>query len=283
MRILVFGGDGMLGHQLLEHLSTRGHEVKVTLRQELAAYREFGLFHPENAYAGIDVRSLDRIAEVFAHWRPEAVVNAVGIVKQRPTALEAIPSIEVNALFPHKLALLCQALGVRMIHMSTDCVFTGEKGNYKEKDFSDAEDLYGRTKYLGEVHERHCVTVRTSIIGREISRKQGLLEWFLSQRGKVNGFTNAIFSGFTTLELSRVIEKILLCPEDRSGLYHVSSEPISKYDLLLLIKDRMKLGVELKPTDNPRCDRSLDSSKFRREFRYTPPSWAQMIEELTAF
>jgi dTDP-4-dehydrorhamnose reductase len=283
MRILIFGGDGMLGHQLMKLFSAKGHEVKVTLRQALKAYREFGLFHPDNSYAGIDVRCLDRVAEVFGHWRPEAVVNAVGIVKQRPTAQEVIPSLEINALFPHKLALLCRALGIRMIHMSTDCVFTGGKGNYQEKDLSDAEDLYGRTKYLGEVYDSHCLTLRTSIIGKEISRKQGLLEWFMAQDGgKVRGFKNAIFSGFTTLELSRVIETILMHHPDKGGLYHVSSEPVSKHDLLVMIKEKLNLKIEIIPAGEPWCDRSLDSTKFRKEFGYIPPSWEQMIEELTA-
>jgi dTDP-4-dehydrorhamnose reductase len=280
MRILILGGDGMLGHQLMKHLSANGHDVKVTLRQPLAAYREFHLFHPENAFAGIDVRCLDGIAEVFGHWQPQAVVNAVGIVKQRPSSKELMPSVEINALFPHKLAALCRIAGIHMVHMSTDCIFAGKRGNYREEDPSDAEDLYGKTKYLGEVHDSPCLTIRTSIIGKELWRKQGLLEWFLAQQGKVDGFTNAIFSGFTTKELSSIIEKILLDHKGRSGLYHISSDPISKYDLLLLIKDKMKLEIEITPTENPWCDRSLDSTKFRREFNYTPPSWMQMIEEL---
>jgi dTDP-4-dehydrorhamnose reductase len=168
-----------------------------------------------------------------------------------------------------------------MIHVSTDCVFSGRKGNYREDDPSDAEDLYGKTKYLGEVHESHCVTLRTSMIGRELSRKQGLLEWFLSQRGRVQGFKNALFSGFTTLELSRIIDKILTEHPGKGGLYHVSSDPISKFDLLTLIKRKMGLRIEIMPAEEPRLDRSLDSTRFRSEFKYTPPTWEEMIEELS--
>jgi len=281
MKILILGGDGMLGHRLMKHFSSTGHEVRVTLKQGLSAYREFGLFRAENAYAETDVRSSDLVAEVFAQWRPEAVVNAVGIVKQRPTAKELIPSIEINALFPHKLAELCKASGARMIHVSTDCVFSGRKGHYQEDDPSDAEDLYGKTKYLGEVHDSHCLTLRTSMIGRELSRKQGLLEWFLCQRGSVQGFKNALFSGFTTLELSRIIDKILAEYPEKGGLYHVSSEPISKFDLLTLIKSKMALRVEIIPVEEPRLDRSLDSTRFRSEFNYTPPTWEEMIDELS--
>ena len=280
MRILILGGDGMLGHQLFKSLSSR-HDVRVTLRQRLSAYKEFTLFNAENAYEGIEVGSMDRLIDVLGEFRAEAVVNAVGIVKQRSTAKESIPSLEINSLFPHRLAGLCRAMGIRMVHMSTDCVFSGRKGWYREADLSDAEDLYGRTKYLGEVYDSHCVTLRTSIIGKELSRSQGLLEWFLSQRGSVQGFKNALFNGFTTLELSRIIEKILTEYPGKGGLYHVSSDPISKFDLLTLIKSKMGLRIEIIPTEEPRLDRSLDSTRFRREFNYTPPTWEEMIGELS--
>jgi dTDP-4-dehydrorhamnose reductase len=280
MRILILGGDGMLGHQLLKQLS-RGHDVRVTLRQKLSAYEGFGIFNTENAYGEIEVGSMDRIIDVLGEFRPEAVVNAVGIVKQRSKAKESIPSLEINSLFPHRLAGICKAAGIRMVHMSTDCVFSGEKGRYQESDISDAEDLYGRTKYLGEVYDTHCITLRTSIIGRELSRKQGLVEWFLSQSGSVQGFKNAVFSGFTTLEFSRIIEKILTEYAERAGLYHVSSAPISKFDLLMLIKRKMGLDIQIMGTEEPRLDRSLVSKKFREEFNYTPPTWEDMIEELS--
>jgi dTDP-4-dehydrorhamnose reductase len=279
MRILILGGDGMLGHQLFKFLSGT-HDVRVTLRQRLSAYEGFKLFQAENAYDGVDMGSINGLIEVLGEFRPEAVVNAVGIVKQRSTAKESIPSLEINSLFPHKLAGLCKAADMRMVHMSTDCVFSGRKGKYQEYDPSDAEDLYGRTKYLGEVYDSHCVTLRTSIIGRELSRKQGLLEWFLAQRGSVQGFKNAVFSGFTTLELSRIIEKILTEHPHKGGLYHVSSDPISKFDLLTLIKREMGLKIEIIPAEEPRLDRSLDSARFRREFNYTPPAWEAMIREL---
>jgi dTDP-4-dehydrorhamnose reductase len=167
-----------------------------------------------------------------------------------------------------------------MIHFSTDCVFSGKKGNYRESDASDAEDLYGRSKYLGEVSEPNCLTLRTSIIGRELSRTQGLLEWFLSQRGTIKGFRKAVFSGFTTLEMSRIVEKLLVEYPEAAGIYHVSSDPISKYGLLMLIKDKMGLETIIEPDDAYHCDRSLDSSRFRQEFQYTPPTWVEMVEEL---
>jgi len=279
MRILILGGDGMLGHQLFKQLKTN-HDVRVTLRQDLGVYKKLMLFSSENAYTGIDVRSPIKLAGVLTDFHPDAVVNAVGIVKQLPEASESIPSIEINALFPHRLALLCNDIGARMIHLSTDCVFSGKKGNYKESDTSDPDDLYGRTKFLGEVTDKDCLTLRTSMIGPELSRKKNLLEWFLSQKGTVSGYKKVIFSGFTTLELSRIIENMILNYPDTSGIYHVSSDPISKFDLLSLIKEGLKLPIEIITDGSFACDRSLDSNKFRQEFNYNPPSWGKMVNEL---
>lgn len=282
MKVLVLGADGMLGHRLVTHLRPR-HEVRGTLRQDAGAYARYGgLFPPESTYFGIDVRSLERLAEVFADFRPDAVVNAVGIVKQRPSAHDAIPSLEINSLLPHRLSVLCRGVGARMVHVSTDCVFSGEKGMYRDGDPSDARDLYGKSKYLGEVGDPGCITLRTSIIGPELARKTGLLEWFLAQSGTIRGFRRAIFSGFTTAELARVIEMLLVHHPDASGVYHASTDPISKFDLLVGIRDRLGRDVEIVPDDDFHCDRSLDSSRFRAEFGYTPPSWNRLLDELAA-
>ncbi len=269
----------MMGHRLLTVLKER-HVVKVTLRQPLENYAPFGMFDNGNAFDNIDVRSMERLTEVMASFRPEAVVNCVGIVKQRAISKDAIPSLEINSLLPHRLAVLCRIAGARLVHMSTDCVFTGRGGNYTELDSSDAEDLYGRSKYLGEVSESHCLTLRTSIIGHELSRKTSLLEWVLAQKHTVKGFRRAVFSGFTTLELSRVIERLLVSFPDASGLYQVSSDPINKYALVQLIKEHLHPSIDVVPDDTLVIDRSLDSSRFRKDFSYVPPSWPQMIKEL---
>lgn len=280
MRVLIPGGDGMLGHQLLRHFA-REHDVRVTLRLAPGAYGQYGLFSPANAYYGIDVRAEHALAAVLADFRPHAVINAVGIVKQQPTASESIPSIAINSLFPHQLALLCADVGARLVHISTDCVFSGSRGNYRESDRTDPDDLYGMTKLLGEVRSANCLTLRTSIVGRELARKKSLLEWFLAQRGTVKGYRRAIYTGFTTREMARIIERILLRPA-AAGIYHVSSDPISKYDLLCLVRDQLGLPVEVVPDDEVRMDRSLDSTRFRRDFDYIPPSWDAMIGELAA-
>ena len=281
MRILILGGDGMLGHRLLSHMQSR-HDVRVTLRLDLGEYARFGLFGEHNAFPSVDVRSTERLLEVFAAFRPETIVNAVGIVKQRNEAREAIPSIEINALLPHRLAVLAQAAGARLVHLSTDCVFSGRDGHYTESSPADADDLYGKSKFLGEVNDPGCITLRTSIIGPELSRKTGLLEWFLAQKGTIRGFKRAIYTGFTTGEMSRIIEMLLVRFPGAGGVYHVSSDPISKFDLLTLVRDRLGCAIEILPDETFVCDRSLDSSRFRKEFRYSPPAWPAMIDELAS-
>ncbi len=279
MRILILGGDGMLGHQLLRHFGSR-HEVRATLHGTLDRYAAFGLFHPGNAVGEVDVRNFETVRKTFAAFRPDAVINATGIVKQRAEAEQALPSIEINALFPHRMAALCAEAGARLVHMSTDCVFSGNRGNYVEADVPDAGDIYGRSKLLGEVSAPPAITLRTSIIGRELSRKTGLLEWFLAQQGTIRGYRRAIFSGFTTIEMARIIEMLLMRFPQAHGLYHVSSAAISKYELLTLIRNRLGLATRIDPEDEFHCDRSLDSARFRAAFAYEPPPWPAMIDEL---
>jgi dTDP-4-dehydrorhamnose reductase len=280
MRILIFGGDGMLGHELLR--SWRGrHEVWATLRQDAAAYARFGTLFAERTLFGVDVRRPEAPARAVAAVEPEAVVNAVGIVKQRPTAGEAIPSIEVNALFPHRLAEICREAGARMVHLGTDCVFSGSKGGYVESDLPDPRDLYGRTKLLGEVSEPHCLTLRTSIIGLELVRKESLVEWFLAQRGRIRGYRRAIYSGLTTREMARAIEHFLAHDEGLSGLWHLASSPIDKHDLLSRLSRRLgRADVEIVPDDGFVCDRSLDARALEARTTYRVPEWDTMLDEL---
>lgn len=280
MRVLILGGDGMLGHRLFLHLRDQ-HQVRVTLRRPLASYEDYGLFNRGNSYPGVDAGEEDRLLEVISDFRPEAVVNAVGIVKQRESARAAIPSLEINALLPHRLASMCRAAGSRLVHMSTDCVFNGRRGGYTEEDISDAEDLYGRTKFLGEVAEPGCITLRTSIIGLELSRKTGLVEWFLAQNGEIRGFTNAIYTGLTTAEMSRVIERVLVEQPDLSGVWQVASRPVSKYDLLVrLVEILGREDVYIVQDDSVRIDRSLSGLAFEKTTGYRVPAWDALLQEL---
>lgn len=271
----------MLGHRLLAHLQAR-HVVKVTLRRERSVYESAGLFDAKNTYERVDANCTDRLLEVVGDFRPDAIVNAVGLVKQRPIAQEAIPSIEVNALLPHRLALVAASAGARFVHFSTDCIFSGTRGAYSEADAPDPEDLYGRTKLLGEVAHPHCVTLRTSLIGQELDRKTSLVEWFLAQKATVRGYRKTIFSGFTTIEMARIVEMILTKHPHVHGVFHVSSDAIDKYSLLRLVKKHYGLETALVPDDEVRCDRSLDSSKFRQQFDYSPPSWDAMVAEMSS-
>jgi len=279
VRILILGGDGMLGHQLLRSWAGK-HEVRVTLRGDHSSYVHYGLFDEANTFYGIDVRDFEAIESVARNFQPEAIVNAVGIVKQRSEAHDAIISLEVNSLLPHRLSLLCGGIGARLIHVSTDCVFSGSKGMYTENDLEDAVDLYGRSKLLGEVHDKQAVTLRTSIIGLELARKKSLIEWFLAQKGVIKGFTGAIYSGFTTLEMARIIESILIEHRDISGLWHVASEPINKFDLLSKLSGFMgRKDINLQPDTDFCCERSLDASRFNKTTGYRPPSWDEMLSE----
>lgn len=282
MRILILGGDGMLGHRLLRQFAQK-HEVRVTLRQPLEAYRSCRLFDRANSFDEVDARDPSALPRVLGEFAPDAVINAVGIVKQRSNARDGVLSVEVNSLFPHMLARLCEARGAHLVHLSTDCVFSGGKGNYAETDQPDPVDVYGFSKLLGEVIRPRALTLRTSMIGTELARKTGLVEWFLSQRGKmIKGYRKAIFSGFTTAELARVIESLLMSHPLAAGLYHVSAAPISKFELLSRLNDRLALDIRIEPDDAVVIDRSLDSSRFRREFGYTPPSWDEMLDPLAS-
>ena len=280
MRILIIGGDGMLGHQLLQSLQTQ-HEVKVTLRQPAAAYQALALFNDNNSFFNMDIAYPDRLLSIFSEFSPEIVINAVGMVKQRSEAKEVIPSLEINALFPQHLALLCGAAKARLILMSTDCVFSGNKGRYTEADTPDPKDVYGMSKFLGEVNAEGCLSVRTSIIGLELHRKQGLVEWFLAQRGTIKGYRNAIYSGFTTLEIARIIHFIITEHPDLHGLWHVASQPINKFNLLRLLADYLdRKDISIEPFDDFHCDRSLEGAQFMAATGYQPPSWEMMLQEL---
>lgn len=281
MRALVLGGDGMLGHELQARWSPR-HEVWVTLRQAREAYGCRAAGFGPRAIFGVDARLDGPLAQALARARPEVVVNAVGIVKQREAAHDPVLSIEVNALLPHRLARLCRTAGARLVHISTDCVFSGARGEYTERDIPDPVDLYGRSKWLGEVADQpHALTLRTSIIGLELGRTTGLIEWFLAQRGTVRGYRRAVYTGLTTAELARALEHLLLQADSPHGLWHLASARIDKHDLLTRLSRRLgRTDVEIVPDDAVACDRSLCGRALEARTSYRVPSWDDMLEEL---
>jgi len=280
MKLLVLGAGGMLGHKIVQQLHPL-YETWGTMRSKSSGYTIYGVCPADRILSNIDVTSVDRLVQAISHVHPDVIVNCVGIIKQREEVHDPLTSITINSLFPHRLANICNASRIRLIHISTDCVFSGTKGMYREDDLPDATDLYGRTKFLGELNRPGCLTIRTSVIGRELDTQLGLVEWFLSQNnGRVKGYRRAIYSGFTTLEMSRIISIVITNHPNISGLYHVSSDPIDKYHLLKLIRDAYRLNIDLEATDNPVIDRSLDSRRFRHITGYNPPSWQKMITEM---
>ena len=280
MKVLVLGGSGMLGHKLWQVFSSR-FDTYVTVRKGFDSYKRYGLLTPARTVDNVSAQDLNSVIRAMDRVRPTVVMNCIGIVKQANTANDPLISIEVNALFPHRLARLCQGQGIRLIHISTDCVFSGRKGNYSENDLSDAEDLYGRTKFLGEVSYEDCLTLRTSMIGRELETSHGLIEWFLSQEGKtVGGYTRAIFSGFTTNALAEIIARIVDEQREMYGVWHVASDPISKFDLLSLVKQVYGLNIKIEPDEAVVCDRSLNADRFRQATGFVPPTWYDMIAQM---
>jgi len=282
MKILILGGDGMLGHQLLDYLSAR-YNVWATLRNDPGNYLAFTQFNEKNTIFDVEVSSTDVLEKIIVDVEPDVVINCVGIVKQRKEAKDAVESIKINSLLPHQLSLTCEKYGARLIQISTDCVFTGVKGGYVEADIPDAADIYGRSKLLGEVTTGNSITLRTSIIGLELARKQGLIEWFLAQHGTIHGYSNAIFTGFTTLELASIIDALITKHPSLSGLWHVSSNSINKYQLLCDLALKLdRKDIEILEDKEFQCDRSLNASKFNIATGYMPPSWDEMLDKLAA-
>lgn len=284
-KILVLGATGMLGHKLCQRLPLHGFEVVGTVRQNSDLKSLYpGVYDRCQLVTDIDVFDDGALARVFTSVQPDVVVNCVGIVKQAPEASDPLLSVAINAYLPHKLAKLCADQGRRLIHISTDCVFAGTRGAYREDDESDAKDLYGKSKFLGETTPTQpaALTLRTSIIGRELSEPgHGLASWFLSQQGKkVKGFANAVFSGLTTLELAAVIAKIIQQGGNFHGLRHVASTPIDKWTLLKLIRREYGLDIEIERDETVRVNRSLVMNRFQKETGYEPPDWESMVREM---
>ncbi len=277
MRVLVFGAGGMLGHKLMQVLG-RDHEVFGTLRADSAQSVPDSIFDGLGLVTGVSVEDLDSIRRALVEAKPDVVVNAIGIIKQLPDSKNVINTLTVNSIFPHRLAELGEELGFRLITISTDCVFSGVRGNYSESDIPDAVDLYGKSKNLGEPAGSNCLALRTSIIGHELGSAYSLVDWFLSNRGgKVKGFANAIYSGFPTFVFAGIIDNLIRNYRQLSGLYHVSSDPISKYDLLRLVNEKYGADIQVERDEDFKIDRSLDSTKFRTETGFSPASWEEMI------
>ena len=280
MRVLILGGSGMIGHRLWLACRERFDTV-VALHGSMVGQPWAGLFDPARVLEGVDLTDDAAIGATLLPTRPDTVINAAGLVKQRPGGQEALAAITLNALLPHRLAVLCAAGGIRLIHLSTDCVFSGRQGKYREDDPADPSDTYGRSKLLGEVAGPGQLTVRMSAIGRELRGRSGLLEWLLANRGgRVRGFTRAVFSGLTTAELATTIASVLEHQPSLEGVWHVAAPAISKHDLLVSLRDALDIPLEIEPDEATVIDRSLDDARFRKTTGLSRPTWESMISAL---
>ncbi|NVZ68389.1 dTDP-4-dehydrorhamnose reductase family protein [Pseudomonas costantinii] len=283
MKILVLGVTGMLGSAVFKYISNHtSHSVFGTMRGK-GGEEYFEEKHKGSFYSDVDVLDYESLVTVFENNRPDVVINCVGLIKQLAQAKDPLSTLPLNSMLPHRLSKLCKLTNARLIHVSTDCVFSGSKGMYLESDISDAEDLYGKSKFIGELNDQaHAITLRTSIIGHELASHASLVDWFLSQEGSVKGFTKAIFSGVPTAELARIIVEFVLPNENVFGLYHVSVDPIDKFTLLHEIAKVYQKEINIIPDDQLVIDRSLDSTRFREAVGYNPPSWPDLIQFMRA-
>jgi dTDP-4-dehydrorhamnose reductase len=276
MKILILGANGMMGHKAYQIFTQEGFDTYGTMRQKVSTFKEFNIFKENRTIESLDVTNNLAFSRAFEKIKPDVVVNAIGVVKQICNEFE--PAVALNSLFPHQAAKLCTTHGAKLIHMSTDCVFSGNKGYYTEEDAPDAHDIYGKTKLMGEVTYDSHLTIRTSIIGRELFTNHGLVEWFLSQTGEVKGYTRAIFSGLSTEELSKVIIKLI--EKDVKGLLNIGTDKIDKCSLLGIVRHNFKRNdITINPYDKFVCDRSLDITKMRK-LGISTPNYSQMVREM---
>jgi len=283
MKVLVIGASGMIGSTIVRVIAeNKDWEIYGTIRYETV--KQF--FAPkvrENFLTNVDVTNYDSLVSVFNEIHPDVVINCAGLTKHISGSEDPVKAIPINALMPHRLAELCKFLGARLIHISTDCVYSGKKGNYLESEPADSMDIYGKSKLLGEVDYPHAVTIRTSTIGHELSTKHGLLEWFLSQEGQCKGFQRAIFSGLPTIVLAQIIRDIVIPNKDLRGLYHVAGRPISKYNLLKLIAEIYGKSIEIIKDETFTIDRSLNADKFQSATGYVSPEWPDLIQSMHSY
>jgi dTDP-4-dehydrorhamnose reductase len=280
MKILVLGASGMIGNTVMRVLSEKNDwQVFGTIRNSSKKHF-FSNSIAHRLLDSVDVENHDTLIRVIERVMPDVVINCIGLTKHKPESDDQLVSVPINTLMPHRLAVLCQLVGARLVHISTDCVFSGLKGNYNEIDFTDARDTYGKTKVLGELSYAHTITLRTSTLGYELQSDYGLLNWFLSQQQQCKGYRRAIFSGLPTVVFAKVIRDVVIPNNELSGIYHVASKPINKLDLLRLIAKQYEKIINIIPCDEFVIDRSLDASKFNKATGYVPPSWNEMIKQM---
>lgn len=285
IKVTVLGASGMLGHKMFQRLRNVFPSTTAIMRRKKSSFPfcHIDLLQGSDVCDGVDCADTTLLHHTIAGMRPDFIVNCVGVIKQRPQASDAAACIAINAQLPHQLAYWAHAWGGRVIHFSTDCVFSGNRGSYAEEDASDAQDLYGRSKFLGEVVTENALTLRTSMIGREIAEHRSLLDWFLTQQGRsVRGYRRVIYSGVTTNHLADLVTTIIQDYPELSGLFQVASMPISKFDLLCLLREAYSADIAIEPDDQEVSDRSMRGDKLRTATGYVAPAWPDLVQQLAA-
>ena len=280
MNILILGASGLIGSTVYRVLTSDAkHKVYGTIRANLLMSR-LADKSQENLIPGINLLNQDTLLQLFLDLKPEVVINCAGLTKHFPNSSDYLSVLPINSLMPHRVASLCTLIGARFIQISSDCVFLGSRGQYREVDPPDARDLYGMSKILGEVVVGNSLTIRTSTIGHEKTSSHGLLNWFLNQGDMCLGYRNAIFSGVPTVVLASIIRDFVLPNELLHGLMHVSAQPISKFNLLQLIAKVYKKVIDIMPDDSVKVDRSLDGSLFSKATGFVAPDWPCLVQTM---
>jgi len=279
MKVYILGISGMLGSRIfLEFQKKKGFDVRGCLRGNL---NPFIIKYKKKINVRIDAKNIKKISSILKSFKPDYVINCIGYIKQKiSTNTNDRDIFFVNSIFPHEIYKITKLINSRFIHFSTDCVFDGKKGNYKETASSNVKDIYGISKFLGEVKYSKSLTIRTSIIGHEFYSKKGLLEWFLNQSKLCYGYSRVFFSGLTTLEISNFVYFYIKKNIKIHGLIHLSSKKISKLNLLKKIAKIYNKKIVIKKDSSKKIDRSLNCSFIKKRISYKVPNWDVMIREM---
>ena len=285
MKLIIFGCNGLIGNTLTKYFLSKGnHETLGIVRN----YEKISYFKPKlhpNFLIINNIFDFNKLENEIRNFGPDVVINCLGLTnKLKVRNVDIVEKyIQINSLFPHQLYKICANHGIRLIQLSTDCVFSGKKGFYNESDNPDPVDIYGKSKLLGELNYHNSLTIRKSVIGHEFFSKNGLLEWFLNKNENVEGYRNAIFSGLTCLELADIINLYILPRRDLKGILHISGQPVSKHDLLKQIAREYNKNIKIIPNDTIKIDRSMDASNFNKLSGYKPKLWSDLIKSMREF
>lgn len=279
--ILILGSSGMLGSTIIRYLSKNSNFYLYGVSR--SKLNMIGKTYNKN----IIIKDLNRksIELIIRKTKPEFIINCIGLINHKISKNNIEEAIYLNSMLPHILANECIKFNITLIHFSTDCVFNGSKGNYKETDYSDCYDFYGKTKFIGEPNNNKTIVIRTSIIGHELNSKFGLLEWFLNKKQFVKGYKNFFFSGFPTVEIAEILHNYILKKKTiKSGLYHLGSRKISKFNLLKIIKKIYnKKDIVVNPCYKPIVNKTLNSEYFKKKTNYSCPPWKDLIKKMYKF